>query len=42
MKVGDHWQIFIPANLGYGNSNFPRNIGPNQVLIFDLELLSIN
>jgi hypothetical protein len=40
MKVGDHWQIFIPAALGYGNSNFPRNIGPNQVLIFDLELLS--
>jgi FKBP-type peptidyl-prolyl cis-trans isomerase FklB len=40
MKVGDKWQIVIPADLGYGErGNGP--IPPNAVLVFDVELLEI-
>jgi len=40
MKIGDKLQLFVPAELGYG-MNAPPNIGPNQVLIFEMELLDI-
>ncbi|RYU95499.1 FKBP-type peptidyl-prolyl cis-trans isomerase [Emticicia agri] len=40
MPVGSKWKIFIPANLAYGPQG-PPSIGPNQVLIFDLELIDI-
>jgi FKBP-type peptidyl-prolyl cis-trans isomerase len=40
MKTGSKYQLFIPANLAYGE-NAPPSIGPNQVLIFDVELLEI-
>jgi FKBP-type peptidyl-prolyl cis-trans isomerase FklB len=40
MKEGAKWQLFIPANLAYGEKGVP-GIGPNSVLIFDVELLSI-
>ncbi len=40
MKVGDKWQLFIPAKLAYGEDG-PDPIGPNSSLIFDVELLSI-
>ena len=42
MKVGDRWQIVIPANLAYGER--PRPGGPipaNATLIFNVELLGI-
>ncbi len=41
MKVGAQWQLFIPANLAYGEQGAGRVIGPNTVLIFKVELLSI-
>ncbi len=41
MKVGDKWQIFVPPYLAYGESGYPPVIGPNALLIFDIELLSI-
>jgi FKBP-type peptidyl-prolyl cis-trans isomerase FklB len=40
MKEGDKWQLFIPSNLAYG-ANGPPSIGPNQTLLFDIELLEI-
>ena len=41
MKVGDKWQLFIPSNLAYGENGAGQKIGPNEVLIFELELLEI-
>jgi FKBP-type peptidyl-prolyl cis-trans isomerase FklB len=40
MKVGSKWQIYIPSHLAYGERGAGRNIGPNETLIFDLELIS--
>lgn len=42
MKVGDKWKVFIPGEQGYGvNGNPPAGIGPNQALVFELELVEI-
>jgi len=41
MKKGDKWELFIPSNLGYGANGAPPNIGPNEVLIFEVELIEI-
>ncbi len=35
--------LYIPGNLGYGANGQPAaNIGPNEMLVFDVELLEIN
>ncbi|MBN2571076.1 MAG: FKBP-type peptidyl-prolyl cis-trans isomerase [Ignavibacteriales bacterium] len=41
MKVGDKWQLFIPANLAYGLQGAGSVIGPNELLIFEMELLEV-
>lgn len=41
MKVGDKWQLFIPAELAYGARGSGPAIGPHSVLIFDIELIGI-
>lgn len=41
MKPGSKWKVFIPSELGYGARGAGSNIGPNETLIFDLELLEI-
>ena len=40
MKPGAKWQLFIPADLAYGERGSPPKIGPNSALLFDVELLS--
>jgi FKBP-type peptidyl-prolyl cis-trans isomerase FklB len=40
MKVGSVWELTVPANLAYGQNGMPPIIGPNQTLIFKIELLS--
>lgn len=42
MKVGSVWELYIPASLAYGDSGVPPVIGPNETLIFKVELLGIN
>jgi FKBP-type peptidyl-prolyl cis-trans isomerase FklB len=41
MKVGDKWQLYIPPELAYGQNGAPGAIGPNEALIFDVELLEV-
>ena len=41
MKPGDKWTVFLPPELAYGERGSPPSIGPNAVLIFDLELIEI-
>jgi len=41
MKVGAKWQLFIPSDLAYGDRGAGKDIGPGQMLIFDIELLEI-
>lgn len=40
MPVGSKWKVFIPENLAYGPQG-PPAIGPNQTLVFEIELLDI-
>lgn len=41
MPVGSKWQLFIPADLAYGERGAGNDIGPDSTLIFEVELLSI-
>ena len=42
MPVGSKWELFVPADLGYGPRGTPGGpIGPNSTLIFEVELMSI-
>jgi FKBP-type peptidyl-prolyl cis-trans isomerase FklB len=42
MSVGSKYQFYIPAELAYGERGAGTSIGPNEALIFDIELLGIN
>ncbi|MFV1967568.1 MAG: FKBP-type peptidyl-prolyl cis-trans isomerase [Pirellulaceae bacterium] len=41
MKVGDKWRLFLPSELAYGPRGAGGVIGPDAVLIFEIELLGI-
>ncbi len=42
MKVGDKWMLHIPPQLAYGAQGGPGGrIGPNEALVFEVELLEI-
>lgn len=41
MHAGDHWQVFIPPEMAYGDRGQPPRIGPNETLVFDIRLLDI-
>ena len=40
MRVGDRWEIFIPAEQGYGRLSQP-GIPAGSTLIFDVELIGV-
>ncbi|MGB0239020.1 MAG: FKBP-type peptidyl-prolyl cis-trans isomerase [Cycloclasticus sp.] len=41
MEVGTKWKVFIPSELAYGEQGAGGAIGPNETLIFEMELLAI-
>ncbi|NOT12174.1 MAG: FKBP-type peptidyl-prolyl cis-trans isomerase [Methylococcaceae bacterium] len=41
MPTGSKWQLFIPAKYAYGERGVGSDIGPSEMLIFDIELLNI-
>ena len=41
MREGDEWELVIPASLAYGSRGAGEMIPPNQVLIFDLALITV-
>ena len=40
MRMGDRWEVYIPAEMGYGNFSQP-DIPGGSTLIFDIELIGI-
>lgn len=41
MPVGSKWKIYLPSDLAYGDRGAGGDIGPNETLIFEVELLEI-
>ncbi len=41
MNAGSKWRLFIPSQLAYGPQGAGGIIGPNQTLIFDVELIEV-
>jgi peptidylprolyl isomerase len=42
MKVGGRRQLVIPPDMAYGPEGYPGVIGPNETLVFVVDLVSIN
>lgn len=42
MPVGSTWELYIPSNLAYGVRNVGGLIGPNETLVFNVHLISID
>jgi len=40
MPAGSKWEIVIPPQLAYGAQGY-RNIGPNAILIYNMEIVSV-
>jgi len=41
MKEGAKFRFFIPSKLAYGSRGAGRDIGPNEALIFEVELIKV-
>ena len=41
LRVGDHWRVFLPSTLAYGDRGAGSDIGPNEALIFEIQLLEV-
>ena len=41
MREGDTWEVVIPSELAYGARGAGTSIGPNETLVFEIELISV-
>lgn len=41
MSEGSIFKVYIPSNLAYGERGAGQDIGPNEVLVFEIELLEV-
>ena len=41
MPVGSHLEVIVPGRLGYGREGIDGVVGPNETLIFEIEMLRI-
>jgi len=41
MPAGSKWKLYIPADLAYGKRGAGNDIGPNEALVFEIELLEV-
>ncbi len=41
MAEGSKWQVWIPSDLAYGSNGAGGDIGPNETLIFEIELIEV-
>lgn len=41
MKEGSKYLLYIPSNLAYGSRGAGADIGPDETLIFEVELLQV-
>ncbi len=41
MKEGSKWMLYIPWQLAYGDKGTGKFIGPNETLIFEVELIAV-
>ncbi len=41
MKEGSKWMLYIPWQLAYGEKASGKWIGPNETLIFEVELIAV-
>ena len=41
MREGDIWEVVIPSELAYGVQGAGGSIGPNETLVFEIELISV-
>jgi FKBP-type peptidyl-prolyl cis-trans isomerase len=42
MKEGDKWELYVPAELGYGGRGSPSgSIAPGDALIFEIEIVQV-
>lgn len=42
MKEGAKWVLYIPPEIGYGKRGAGQMIGPNETLIFEVELIKVH
>lgn len=41
MPEGSRWMVYIPSQLAYGSRGVGSDIGPNETLVFEVELLAV-
>jgi FKBP-type peptidyl-prolyl cis-trans isomerase len=41
MPIGSKWEVYLPSELGFGSAGKPPKVGPEAVLVYNLELIGI-